>query len=85
MEIGEAFKKLTEGITNDDTLEAAKRAELLSNVKYLGEMSANRNADRNESVIKSVLRSVSDMIGTAGPAVKVLAPLIPLIATFFGV
>jgi hypothetical protein len=67
----------------DDTLAEADKSELLSNIKYLTEMAAKKE-ERNPSVVKSVLRSVSDGIGAAGPAVKALLPLIPVIAKFFG-
>jgi hypothetical protein len=83
MDVGDAFRKITEGVVGDDTLAEADKSELLSNIKYLTEMAAKKE-ERNSSVVKSVLRSVSDGIGAAGPAVKALLPLIPVIAKFFG-
>ena len=65
MEVGEAFKKLAEGIARDDMLEVSNKAELLSNVKYLSEMSAKGSEERNHGVIKSVLRSVSELMDFA--------------------
>ncbi len=84
MEIGNAFKKLTEGIMNDDILPQPDKAELLSNVKYLSEMAAKQQQERSPSVLKSVLRTVSEGIAIAGPAVKGLLPLITVIAKYFG-
>ncbi|MHC2336914.1 hypothetical protein [Bradyrhizobium sp. USDA 4454] len=43
---------------SDDTLAEADKPELLANAKYLSEMAA-KNEERNPSVLKSVLRSIS--------------------------
>lgn len=84
IDVGEAFKKITEGVAGDDTLREPEKAELLSNVKFLSEMAAKSDAERNSSVVKSVLHSVSEGLSAAGPAVKSLLPLIPVLTKFFG-
>jgi len=84
MDIGDAFRKITEGIMSDEVLSEKNKTELLSNVKYLSEAAAKGKDDRNSSVIKSVLRSVSDVLDVAGPAVRTLLPLVAVIAEFFG-
>jgi hypothetical protein len=84
IDVGDAFKKITEGVMSDETISEAAKAELLSNMKFLSEAAARKQEERSPSVIKSVLRSVSDGISAAAPAVKALLPLIPLIAKYFG-
>jgi hypothetical protein len=84
IEVGDAFKKITEEVVKDDVLSETEKAELLSNVKYLSDAAAKKEEPRNQSVIKSVLKSVSDGLAAAGPAVKALVPLIPLILKYFG-
>jgi hypothetical protein len=84
LDVGDAFKRITEGIMKDDAVSQADKEELLSNVRYLTEMAAKKQDERSPSVIRSVLRSVSDGINAAGPAVKALISLIPVISKFFG-